>query len=259
MHLIAVQHDITWQDRPATHARIERLLHAHPPQPGSLIVLPETFDTGFGGDVEAVAEAEQGPGATFLAHLAREHQSTVIGGVTHRSTDGRGRNVALVFGHDGQEIARYTKIHPFTFSGEAKHFQPGERIVRFDWRGISVAPFICYDLRFPEVFRHAVRDGAEVLAVIANWPSARADHWSTLLRARAIENQAYVIGVNRCGRDPNLEYPGRSAIIDPLGRVLAEAGDIEAVLTATADPLTLRDYRHTFPVLPDIRPQFLGG
>jgi len=120
-----------------------------------------------------------------------------------------------------------------------------------------VAPFVCYDLRFPEVFRIAAARGAQLLAVIANWPSAREAHWLTLLRARAIENQAYVAGVNRCGEDPRLRYTGRSVIIDPRGEVLADAGSDEAVITADIDLADLEEYRRSFPALADMRRELL--
>ena len=116
-----------------------------------------------------------------------------------------------------------------------------------------MAPFICYDLRFPELFRRTVVRGAQVYAVMANWPAPRIDHWFALLRARAIENQAYVAGVNRCGQDPSLAYCGRSAIFGPRGERLAEAGDAPAVIGCEIDLAELVEYRRDFPVLDDLR------
>src|SRR5690606_6307419 len=116
-----------------------------------------------------------------------------------------------------------------------------------------VSPLICYDLRFPEAFRLATKQGAEMFVVIANWPTARVEHWLTLLKARAIENQAYVIGCNRVGRDPKVVYPGRSVIIDPRGNVLADAGGDPGVISSSIDAAALREYRKTFPALNDIR------
>ncbi len=127
----------------------------------------------------------------------------------------------------------------------------------FAWGGFAVAPFVCYDLRFPEVFRVASRSGANLLVVIANWPAARGAHWLTLLAARAIENQAYGIGVNRCGRDPNAAYAGQSRILDPRGRVIAEAGGAVSVVEADLDLEALLTYRREFPVLADLDPRFL--
>jgi len=116
-----------------------------------------------------------------------------------------------------------------------------------------VAPFICYDLRFPELFRMAVRQGAQLYVVIANWPASRVHHWVTLLQARAIENQAYVVGVNRCGSDPKVAYAGRSLVVSPRGVILADAGGGERVLSAELDLAALQAYRAEFPVLQDMR------
>lgn len=126
----------------------------------------------------------------------------------------------------------------------------------FDWQGFTVAPFICYDVRFPEAYRLAVARGAQLLVTIANFPTARVHHWTSLLVARAIENQVYAVGVNRCGADPNVSYPGRSLVVDPEGRVVAEAGDGEAVLAADLSLDALLAYRARFPALRDMKPAF---
>jgi len=123
----------------------------------------------------------------------------------------------------------------------------GRGVATFDWAGLRVAPLICYDLRFPEPFRAATRAGAEVFIVLAAWPDARIEHWLTLLRARAIENQAYVIGVNRTGHEPHYQYSGRSLVADPYGTILADAGEAEGILTATLTAQTVRQWRERFP------------
>ena len=128
--------------------------------------------------------------------------------------------------------------------------------VRVPCGSFRVAPFICYDLRFPEIFRHQTRLGAQVLVVIANWPAPRDTHWQTLLCARAIENQAYVIGVNRVGDDPNLTYAGHSLILDPRGETLAIAGESPQLIQANLQLETLTEYRQEFPVLRDLRPEY---
>ena len=121
----------------------------------------------------------------------------------------------------------------------------------FPWGGFTVAPFVCYDLRFPELFRAAARKGADLLVVIAAWPVKRIEHWLTLLRARAIENQAWVVGVNRCGREPHFIYNGRSVVVDPHGAIVADAGEIEKVLAASVDAEAVRAWRAEFPALRD--------
>jgi predicted amidohydrolase len=212
------------------------------------------FASGFSMDVAKIAEGERAPTRTFLSQLAHEHEVYIVGGLVTADANGRGRNEAVVIDARGDEIARYHKIHPFSFGGETQRYSAGRDLVTFEaGGGFTIAPFICYDLRFPEIFRHAVRQGVNLFIVIANWPSPRVAHWTTLLQARAIENQAYVIGVNRCGRDPNLEYPGRSLIVDPRGEVVADASDKEAIVSATLDLPSLQSYRRQFPALADMR------
>src|SRR5207249_7162780 len=161
-------------------------------------------------------------------------------------------NEAVLFDAEGREVARYAKIHPFKFAGETA--KPGTDPVVVDCGEFKLAPAVCYDLRFPELFRAGVKCGANLFAVIANWPTSRLDHWLTLLKARAIENQSYVIGVNRAGRDPNADYPGRSQIISPRGEVLADAREGEGLVKTELDLPGLQAYRQNFPVLRDLAP-----
>ena len=125
----------------------------------------------------------------------------------------------------------------------------------FEWHGTRIAPFVCYDLRFPELFRAALDDGAEMFVVIACWPAVRSEHWVRLLQARAIENLALVVGVNRCGSEPNLQFDGRSSAFDHLGKCLFEADGSEQVLTTRLDVDAMRKWREKFPALRDRSPQ----
>jgi len=258
MQVVAVQPDIAWEDKAANFERVEQQLAAAKIEPGALVALPEMFATGFSMNVSATAEPADGPTHQFLAGLARQYQVTVVGGVVTRGADGRGLNQAVAFDPTGELLARYSKIHPFSFAGETKHFAGGSEIATFTWQGLKVAPFVCYDLRFPEIFRHAVRRGAELLVVIANWPEARESHWQALLRARAIENQCYLVGVNRVGSDPLVRYAGHSLILDPRGEPLAIAGSEPEVLSAQVERNPLVEYRQKFPALNDVRKEFLG-
>ena len=220
------------------------------------------FSTGFSMDLQATAERQDRPAEKFLAELARHYGCHVLGGVVNVAADGLGRNEAVLYGPAGLEIMRYAKMHPFFHSGEAQYFAPGNSPVVADLACCEpgrqgparLSGFICYDLRFPEVFRSAAMAGAEVLAVIANWPASRCEHWRALLVARAIENQAWVVGVNRAGSDPDVSYFGGSAVVDPRGWVVAEAADGEMVLQAELDLAALRQYRREFPALDDVRP-----
>jgi omega-amidase len=229
------------------------------------VVLPEMCLTGFTMSPvedtgESVAEIAGEYRVQILAGLVR---AVDVVGATSRSrllTANRDKDVAptrnlaneaVLFNAEGQEVARYAKMHPFKFAGETA--EPGTEPVVVDCGEFKLAPTVCYDLRFPELFRGGVKRGANLFAVIANWPTSRLDHWLTLLKARAIENQSYVIGVNRCGSDPNAAYPGHSQIISPRGEVLADAGEGESVVRAELGLPELQDYRQKFPVLSDMR------
>ena len=251
MKISAVQLDIAWEDKAANFARVRALLAAAPPEPGSLIVLPEMFASGFSMNLAVTRQNDARDDETFLAALAREHRSFVIGGVVSPAENGRGRNESVTFSPTGELLARYAKIHPFSLGGESQGHEAGRDIVTFNCAGFIAAPFVCYDLRFPEIFRAAAKCGANLFIVIALWPAKRQQHWLTLLLARAIENQACVIGVNRVGSEPQFTYAGRSVVVDPHGVIVADAGEQERVLNASIDVETVNAWRRDFPALRD--------
>lgn len=257
MKAVVCQLDVAWEDAAANRALVRQCVTQAKLDPGSLVVLPEMFASGFSMNSARAAERPEGESEAFLSGLARELEVYVVAGLAVRTAAGAARNQALAWGPDGQLRARYTKLHPFSLGGEHQHYEAGDEPASFDWGGLRVAPFVCYDLRFPEIFRVATLGGAQVLVVIANWPAVRIEHWIVLLRARAIENQAFVIGVNRCGHDPVHRYPGRSLIIDPLGAVLMDAGELAGVAQTTLPISTLHQWRQGFPALRDARPEFL--
>jgi predicted amidohydrolase len=257
MKIFLGQHDIVWEDKAATCARVRTLLTRANVTPGALVILPEMFATGFSMDVAGIAEGSERVAETFLQNTAREFQAYVMGGVVNLNSDGRGRNEAVVFGPDGREVARYCKTQPFAPGGEAQHYVAGPGPQLFDCGGVTVAPFVCYDLRFPEIFRPAGRAGAQLMTVIASWPDARLAHWVTLLQARAIENQCWVAGVNRVGSDPQFHYSGRSLLVSPLGKIVADAGETEGVATGEIDLAAMAAYRQDKPFLADMRAEFV--
>ena len=263
MQLACCQFNIAWEDKPANCRRVAGMVRDAKLEPGTLLLLPEMFATGFSMNSSVIAEPADGPTARFLADLAREHRIFVLGGIvtSDPAAGARARNEALAFDPAGAHLARYAKAHLFRFAGEHDHYAAGSvAAAGFDWSGCRVAPAVCYDLRFPELFRHAARGGAALLAVIANWPAAREAHWLALLKARAIENQAYVAAVNRVGTDGNgHRYSGRSQVIDPRGEVVADAGGGETVIRASVDLEALREYRRSFPALADMREGFREG
>lgn len=254
MLVAAVQHDIAWEDKPANHDRVESLLAAAALPVGSFAVLPELGDTGFSFALDRIVDEATLP---WAVRTARRFGIWLQFGWAERGDDGKGRNCTAIVRPDGTVACTYRKIHPFSFGREIEHYVGGDAIVGTIVGETSVCPFVCYDLRFPEIFRHAARDGAELFTVIASWPAARREHWRTLLLARAIENQAFVVGVNRVGRDPHLDYAGGSIVVGPLGEILAEADDREQVLVAEVDPGAARAWRTRFPALSDLRDAWL--
>jgi predicted amidohydrolase len=254
MKLMAIQIPIAWEDKPANFQTARRLIAQAGPDPDSLLVLPEMFATGFSMNTQAIAEDYGGPTEQFLSGLAVGFRCWVLAGAAMRGQDERVRNKALAFSPDGQLAGYYAKRRPFTPGGEGNHHAPGEKPALFRWLNCNVSPLVCYDLRFPELFREAAALWKpELFAVIANWPDKRIHHWIRLLQARAVENQAYVLGVNRIGTDPYYNYPGRSLIIDPQGEILADAGEAEGAISAELDLELLRKYRQGLPFLEDLR------
>jgi predicted amidohydrolase len=251
MKVYAVQHDIVWENKAANFARVSSMLDAVRPEPGSLIVLAEMFATGFSMDLSVTKEALAGETESFLRALAVKHECAVVGGLVGCGDNGQGRNEALAFGPKGDQLARDTKMRPFALGGESEVHQPGTCVTTFEFGGFKIAPLICYDLRFPELSRGALTLGADVLLYIASWPIKRAQHWVTLLQARAIENLSWVVGVNRCGNDPSFTYPGRSMVVDPQGVIIADAADREGVLVAELNANVSAKWREEFPAARD--------
>lgn len=261
MKVYLVQLDIVWRNKTANFLKVRQLLAEARVLPGSLVVLPEMFATGFdvkwGELAEGTPEGLQETGR-FLSELAQEWNCYVQGAGVTPGLPPKCRNVVESYDPQGQRLVLFTKLHPFTYGGEHKRFEKGQQIVSYVAAPFQVCPFLCYDLRFPEVFRQAVRQGAQVFTVVANWPQGRQLHWKSLLQARAIENQAYVIGVNRCGSDPFLHYAGESVVYGPQGQELACANDQEGVLEVELDLEALLQWRQEFPVLADIQSSYLG-
>jgi len=274
MKVALVQFDIAWEDVAENHRRVAARLKEAASEGAHLAILPEMFPTGFSMDASRIAQPRGGETETFLRKSAAELSLWLLGSIPEAGvgetpgmkvgeTPGMSiagtpegkppapRNTALVVSPRG-DVVRYSKIHPFTYAGEHRHYAAGERIVTVAIHGVRVTPFVCYDLRFPEPFRLAARE-TDLFVVVANWPDARREHWRTLLRARAIENLAFVAGVNRVGDGGKLHYAGDSALIDPWGETIAEGDDADRVLVGDLDPMKVAEARAKFPVLEDVR------
>jgi predicted amidohydrolase len=255
MKVAGIQFDIAWQNAEENFRRVRAMAQEAAASGARLIALPEMFATGFSMDASAVRPAA--PAAReFCATLARELSVWLVAGVADASPGGGalGANFALVFDPTGQQIASYRKIHPFSYGREHEHYEGGDALAPFEAEGLGVAPLVCYDLRFPEVFR-AGADRTHLSVVIANWPEARRLHWRTLLMARAIENQRYVLGVNRVGEGGGLAYSGDSLLIGPFGDLLADgAGGQPALLMGEVSREEIERVRERFSFLKDRRP-----
>jgi predicted amidohydrolase len=253
MRIAAVQHDIVWEDAAATRARLEPWIATAAGTGARLIGLTEMFPTGFSMATERTAEPPDGPTATWMVEQAQRHDVWLAGSIAERAVEGERPSNTLHLVSPHGAVHRYAKIHPFTYSGEHEHFAAGRDTLTVEVEGVRVTPFVCYDLRFANVFWDAATD-TDAYLVVANWPAARRDHWRALLDARAIENQAYVVGVNRVGEGGNgLAYAGDSRIIAPDGELLASAARAETILLADLEPTAVARVRDDYPFLRDRR------
>ena len=246
LRVTLVQQPLVWHDPAANRARFEALLL---PLAGraDLIVLPETFTTGFSMEVERIAEPAAAEATReWLTRLSARLDSAVTGSVITLE-EGSYYN-RLLWAVPGAGLRHYDKRHLFRMGREHQHFTPGREAWSAAWRGFRICPLVCYDLRFPVFSRRRAELDYDLLLYVANWPAARAEAWRALLRARAIENQAYVVGVNRVGEDGRgVAYAGDSAAIDFLGRPLAEAGGTPAILSVELAAAPLAAFRESFP------------
>ncbi len=211
-----------------------------------LVVLPETFTTGFSMEVERVGEPASGPTVQWLRENAARIDAVITGSVI--TEEGGKYFNRLLWATPAGELRSYDKRHLFRMGREHQHFTPGRAAWTVEWRGLRICPQVCYDLRFPVFSRRRPELDYDVLLYVANWPAARVYAWSQLLKARAIENQAFVIGVNRVGVDgAGVEHSGESAANDFLGLPLVALGNVPAVATVALDGEALQAFRERFP------------
>lgn len=250
MIVAGLQFDIAWEEPAANFRTVDRMAREAAGKGAGLIVLPEMFATGFSMQSEVVAKHAAAT-REVLAGLARELSVHVIGGYAEAG-EPRPKNACSLYAPDGKELLHYRKIHPFTLAGEDRHYAGGDALETAVVDGVRVTPLICYDLRFPEPFRAAAPD-TDLFLVIANWPSKRRAAWSTLLRARAIENQAFLLGVNRVGVGGGQPHTGDSALLDPFGEEIAGASEEAAIVAGAVNPEEVANARKRFSFLSDRR------
>jgi predicted amidohydrolase len=251
MIVAGIQHDIVWEDREANFARLAPMIERAAGDGARLIVCTEMFSTGFSMRTDVTAEPIDGPSEAFVRAQAAQHGVWVCGSAPVRTDRALPYNRLLLASPTGA-LHTYDKIHPFTYGGETDHFSAGQDFVTVNVEGVRCSLFVCYDLRFADEF-WALAPHTDCYLVPANWPTSRRAHWQALLTARAIENQAYVVGVNRVGTGGKLEYSGDSRIVDPLGEIVADAGESETIITVDVDPARVEQVRTKFPFLPDRR------
>ena len=249
------EYNTGWQQPEASLDRAAACVQRAASTGARLVVLPEMCTTGFTMASEEWAEPTSGASLTALAELARRHDLWLIAGIATREHGVHPevhRNVAAVIDPSGTLVASYAKQRLFAFAGEHEHYAEGSEHLTVDIDGVRVTPLICYDLRFPELFRDAALE-TELFVVIANWPAVRRPHWDVLLPARAIENQAYVVGVNRTGEGGGVSYDGGSAAYDPWGTPAAVRVAVAAPLIVDVSTARVESVRAQYPFLADKR------
>ena len=247
MIVSALQNDIIWCEKEKNFESFGKLLAAAPAS--DLYVLPEMFSTGFATEPQGVAEEEPSVSLGWMKKWAAELGGAVAGSVSLKAADGTYRNRFFFVKPDGS-YQYYDKRHLFTYGGEHHRYTSGNERVIVEYKGVRFLLTVCYDLRFPMWCRN--RDEYDVMLSVASWPKPRAEAWKTLQKARAIENQCYVVAVNRVGNDPYCVYQGDTMIIDPYGVPSAScaAGKV-GTATARLDMDALKAFREKFPVLKD--------
>lgn len=246
MKIILLQTDICWADPTANVARLGEVIDHY--DKVDLFVLPEMFSTGFCTLPEGIAEPADSPTLQWMKQTASAHDCALAGSISI-AENGKFYN-RFFFVHPDGKVQWYDKKHLFTYGGEDKHYTAGTERVVVNFRGVRFLLEVCYDLRFPVWSRN--RGDYDVALYVASWPSPRVEAWKALLRARAIENQCYVLGVNRVGKDPYCDYCGGTEAIDPYGKTLSACEDgKEGQAEAFIDMNELETFRKKFPVLDD--------
>jgi predicted amidohydrolase len=252
MIVAGVQLDIVWEEPTENFRRAGSLIEKAVDTGARLVVLPEMFATGFSMRADEVA-AHAAETREFLAQSAVSHDIWLLAGYAEPGGR-RPLNAASLIDPDGNEVLHYQKTHPFSLAGEHEHFDAGELVQTADMEGLRLTPVICYDLRFPEIFR-GVADRTDLFVVIANWPDRRSYAWRVLLRARAIDCQAWVFGVNRVGRAQGHDHRGDTALVDPMGEEVAGLAWEEGVVVGEVDPERVQRLREELRFLEDRRPE----
>ena len=253
MHIHLIQKEIIWERPDENRDSLEKMFEELKPAAGDIIVLPEMYATGFSMNTLFSEDIMQtnAPNTSFLMRKSSDFECCVIGGIAIQNKNLFHNESVAAFPNGN--LIRYKKNNLFPLANENQTYTAGNELTTFEWNSWIIGMSICYDLRFPEIYRGLTAKGANLMVNIANWPIDRIDHWITLLKARAIENQSYIVGVNRTGTDPNSIYNGRSMIIDPMGGIILDAGEKQGIFSSTIDIEKISSWRNSFPVLNNIK------
>jgi predicted amidohydrolase len=252
MRIALVSLDQAWEDKVTNRSRVFEHLYKSVAATVDLVIFPEMTLTGFSMDVHSIGEdPEFSETVDFFRELATGNAAIAFGVVHIESR--KGSNKLIVVGHDGRILAQHRKMHLFTYAGENQHFKAGDVPAWFELNGLGIGCTICYDLRFPALYQALARH-CDVIINIANWPGPRLEHWDTLLRARAVENQLFMVGVNRTGVDGNgLKYERSSKVFGPSGKLIRPVFSDGLIDIVELDEAAVRETRTEFPVLADRR------
>ena len=250
MKIALVQYSPVWENKSVSMEKLKSLLAQT--DAIDLLIFPEMTLTGFTMKSNDFAEELEGESYIFFSSLAKEKKCAVMYGMIEKGKK-KNFNTLVHLNNQGKIISTYRKIHPFSYSTEDVFYGKGKNTVVTKVKGIKIGLSICYDLRFPELYRFYAKEKVHLIVDIANWPDTRIEHWRTLLKARAIENQCYVAGVNRVGNDPKLHYNGFSSVFDPMGKEIVAVENEEKVIVAEMDKTYVDEVRFKLPFLNDIR------
>jgi omega-amidase len=250
MKVALVQYNPVWENKIENQKKIDEMLQKDLHQ-SDLVILPEMTLTGFTMKAEKYCEDLKGESIKYFSGLAKTYNINIIAGMILKENDNH-FNALIHLDEKGDLRAVYKKTHPFSYSTENLHYKRGEKPVVSKVNNWKIGLAVCYDLRFPELYRFYAKERVELIITIANWPDTRIEHWKSLLRARAIENQCYSIGVNRVGDDPKLHYNGFSGVFDPMGNEIVLIKNKEEIIYCDMDINKVYETRKSLPFLDDI-------
>lgn len=251
MKAALIQYSPVWEEPEENILKINDILNQQLSDE-QLIIFPELTLTGFTMKSKKFAEEWDGLGTKFFVELSKKYKKHIFAGIIERDDD-KIFNSLYHFDTSGIIAARYRKIHPFAYSKEDEHYDAGNETVRTKIDKTKIGLTICYDLRFPELYRLYGKEGTEIIINIANWPIQRIEHWKVLLRSHSIANQCFTIGVNRVGKDPDYTYPGFSAVFDPMGNQIELVEEEERLISVEFDLNKVEETRAKLPFLKDLK------